>query len=88
MTGVPANCPMTRDTASTADPGASDESASQTRFSQPPSTKKVESQTRSFGDDAMAAMGLFPEVGGLLGPLGRLDCSTRLHMVRYYTKIA
>jgi hypothetical protein len=36
----------------------------------------------------MAAMGLFPEVGGLLGPLGRLDCSTRLHMVRYYTKIA
>jgi hypothetical protein len=82
MTGVPANCPMTRDTASTADPGASDESAAQTRFSRPPSTKKVESQTRSFGDDTMAAMDLFPDVGGLLGHPGRLNCSARLHMVR------
>jgi hypothetical protein len=73
---------MTRNTASTADPGTSDESASQTRFSRPPSTKKVESQTRSFGDDTMAAMGLFPDVGGLLGHPRRLNCSARLHMVR------
>ena len=74
MTGVPANCPMTRNTAATADPGTSNESASQTRFSRPPSTKKVESQTRSFGDDAMAAMGL-SAVSLDTGEIG-LQCAT------------